>query len=55
MKYFSSILLSALFVATTLAQSVDIGYPADQSTISAGTNVTVEINHSVHHFLSLSV
>jgi len=44
MKYFRSLLLSALLATTALAQRVQIGYPADQSTIRAGTNITVEVD-----------
>ncbi|KAF7377903.1 hypothetical protein MSAN_00214000 [Mycena sanguinolenta] len=44
MKFFSSLALSAIFMAGALAQSVDIGAPADGTTVSAGSNITVEID-----------
>ncbi|KAJ6461072.1 hypothetical protein C8R45DRAFT_538174 [Mycena sanguinolenta] len=44
MKFFSSLALSALFAAAALAQSVNIGAPDDGTTVSAGSNITVEID-----------
>ncbi|KAJ7244432.1 hypothetical protein B0H12DRAFT_1054872 [Mycena haematopus] len=45
MKFFSSLALSTLLFATAaLAQSVDIGAPADGSTVLHGSNITVEID-----------
>ncbi|KAF7377898.1 hypothetical protein MSAN_00213500 [Mycena sanguinolenta] len=44
MKFFSSLALSTIFIAGAFAQSVDIGAPADGTTVSAGSNITVEID-----------
>ncbi|KAJ6461078.1 hypothetical protein C8R45DRAFT_879278 [Mycena sanguinolenta] len=44
MKFLSSLALSALCAATALAQSVQIGAPAAGTTVSAGSNITVEID-----------
>ncbi|KAJ6461075.1 hypothetical protein C8R45DRAFT_1108874 [Mycena sanguinolenta] len=44
MKFLSSLALSTLFAAAALAQSVQIGAPANGTTVSAGSNITVEID-----------
>ncbi|KAF7377901.1 hypothetical protein MSAN_00213800 [Mycena sanguinolenta] len=44
MKFLSSLALSTVFAATALAQSVGIGAPPDGTTVSAGSNITVEID-----------
>ncbi|KAF7377905.1 hypothetical protein MSAN_00214200 [Mycena sanguinolenta] len=44
MKFLGSLALSAVFAATALAQAVDIGAPAAGTTVSAGSNITVEID-----------
>ncbi|KAJ7588191.1 hypothetical protein C8J56DRAFT_785829 [Mycena floridula] len=44
MKFLSTIFAIATFCACISAQSVFIGFPSDGSTITAGTNMTVEVD-----------
>ncbi|KAJ7723304.1 hypothetical protein DFH07DRAFT_783623 [Mycena maculata] len=44
MKFFTSLLVSAMLTTATLAQSIDIGAPASGATVPAGSNITVEVD-----------
>ncbi|KAJ8515600.1 hypothetical protein ONZ45_g7019 [Pleurotus djamor] len=44
LHYISALLLGSLFVGTALAQSALIGYPLPGDTISAGSNITIEVD-----------
>ncbi|KAJ7621002.1 hypothetical protein FB45DRAFT_1032274 [Roridomyces roridus] len=43
MKFFSSLVATSLLVATAFGQGVRIGAPAAGTTVSSGTNITVEV------------
>jgi hypothetical protein len=47
MKFVLSVLASALFVGSALAQGIAIGFPADGTLVTAGSNITVEIDRPV--------
>ena len=49
MKY---ILALATLAASALAQSVNIGAPADMTTVTPGNNITVQVNRPVCTSLS---
>lgn len=38
---------AALFLSSAFAQSIQIGAPADQSTVSPGQNITIEVDKPV--------
>ncbi|KAJ7434517.1 hypothetical protein B0H11DRAFT_1757567 [Mycena galericulata] len=44
MKFFSSLVMSAMLATAAFAQNVDIGAPADGATVTPGTNITVEVD-----------
>ncbi|KAJ7769220.1 hypothetical protein DFH07DRAFT_769116 [Mycena maculata] len=44
MKFFSSLFMSAMLVTTAFAQTADIGAPAPGTTVTAGSNLTVEVD-----------
>ncbi|KAF8170932.1 hypothetical protein BJ912DRAFT_996409 [Pholiota molesta] len=44
MKFVLSVLASALFVGSALAQGIAIGFPADGTLVTAGSSITVEID-----------
>ncbi|KAJ7479696.1 hypothetical protein FB451DRAFT_1086261 [Mycena latifolia] len=44
MKFLSSLALGATLVSTAFAQGIAIGAPADGSTVTAGSNITVEVD-----------
>ncbi|KAJ7143723.1 hypothetical protein C8R44DRAFT_864760 [Mycena epipterygia] len=45
MKFFSSLLVSAALAGSALAQSIAIGAPASGTTVTAGSNITVQVVH----------
>jgi hypothetical protein len=47
MKFFPSLALSSLFASAAFAQNVAIGAPADGTTVTAGSNMTVEVDRPV--------
>lgn len=45
--------IACLGAASAWAQTVSIGAPADCSTVSRGTNITIEVNKPVRHIMLL--
>ncbi|KAJ6555077.1 hypothetical protein DFH09DRAFT_1165476 [Mycena vulgaris] len=44
MKFFSSLALGTILATTAFAQRIEIGAPADGSSVKAGSNMTVEVD-----------
>jgi hypothetical protein len=49
MKLLSYALLFSSFVGTAFCQSAVIGLPADGTTVSPGSTITVEVDRPVRH------
>ena len=53
MKFASFLTLASLAVSAAFAQSIDIGYPLPNSTITPGTNITVQVIRPVRNSAEL--
>lgn len=51
MKLFT-LALSAIIASSALAQRISIGSPADMATVEAGSELVVEVDTKVCHFLT---